>query len=660
MPESKRILLALQEAFFQPFPMKPFSNLFLFLIISFAHAGQARDSPGKTIRVLTVGNSFADNALTYLPQLAEAAGHTLITGKANLGGCTLERHWRHLAAHQMNPGDPEGSPYHNGKFSLDELLRKEKWDFVTIQQVSYRSHDPATYHPYAENLCTYIRERAPQARIMAHQIWAYRSDDPRFVPENEGMEPHTQAVMFQQVRRAYHSLADQFDLGIIPGGDAMFLADTHSRWGYQPDKTFDFDHAEVPDLPNQDHSLHRGWFWKKRDDGSKHLHIDGRHASDAGKYLLGCTWFETLFGDDVTPNLFVPRGLNPDYARFLRETAHQAVTDLRAESESARRPLSRILFGSCIRQDKPVPIFDAILEREADLFVFLGDNIYADTEDMNEMRAKYARLGSHPGFSRLADTCRLLATWDDHDYGVNDGGSEYREREAAQANFVDFWKAPATSPLRNRPGVYDSRVFGPKGQRVQVILLDTRYFRGPLKTGDRRTGGKYYPGEDPGVPMLGEDQWKWLGEQLGEPAELRIIASSIQVVPEAAGQETWSNLPHERQRLFDLIGETGANGVLIISGDRHWSEFSATSENTPYPIHDFTSSSLNQVHPRGTPTDNRYRVSETTYHLENFGEIEIEWARADTGIEVTILDMEGNAKMSQSIRLSELKASCPQ
>lgn len=640
--------------------MKPVSNLILLFLVSFALPGEAEDPTAKTVRVLTVGNSFAENALTYLPRLAEAAGHTLVVGKANLGGCTLERHWRHVTAYQANPDDPGGSPYGNGQHSLDGLLRKEKWDYVTIQQVSYRSHDTATYHPYAENLCAYIRERAPQARIMAHQIWAYRIDDPRFVPKNEGIEPHTQVEMFTQVRRAYHSLADRWDLGIIPSGDAMFLADNHSFWGYQPDKTFDFENAAPTALPNQDHSLHRGWFWKKQDDETRKLHIDGHHASDAGKYLLGCAWFEALFGEDVTTNPFVPRGLDAEYARFLRETAHQAVTDLRGETAAAEKPISRILFGSCIRQDKPMPIFDAILEREADLFVFLGDNIYADTEDMTVMREKYAKLGTSPGFSQLAENAPLLATWDDHDYGVNDGGSEYPQREAAQASFVDFWKVPAASPLRCRPGVYDSRVYGPEGQRVQILLLDTRYFRGPLKTGDRRTGGKYYPGEDPSIPMLGDDQWKWLERQLGEPADLRIIASSIQVVPEAAGQETWSNLPHERQRLFELIEKTGANGVFIISGDRHWSEFSRTTENTPYPIHDFTSSSLNQVHPRGTPTDNRYRISDTTYHLENFGEIEIEWAGPDTRIEVTILDEQGNARMNQALRLSELKPSGPQ
>lgn len=282
----------------------------------------------KTIRVLTVGNSFAENALTYLPQLARAAGHHLVVGKANLGGCTLERHWRHVAAFEKDPGDKEGSPYGGGKHSLDKLLKEESWDFVTIQQVSYRSHDLSTYEPYARDLHRYIKERAPGAKILAHQIWAYRVDDPRFVPKNEGKEPHTQEEMYRQVRKAYHALAADLKLdGIIPSGDAMFAADTDPTWGYKPDAEFDFKNAEPPARPKQNHSLHTGWYWGKEDDQTQTLRIDGHHASDAGKYLLGCVWFEVLFGESVVDNGFVPKRIDPKFARHLRRTAHDAVVD---------------------------------------------------------------------------------------------------------------------------------------------------------------------------------------------------------------------------------------------------------------------------------------------------------------------------------------------
>jgi len=177
-----------------------------------------------------------------------------------------------------------------------------------------------------------------------------------------------------------------------------------------------------------------------------------------------------------------------------------------------------------------MPIFKTITAQRPDLFVFLGDNIYADTADKDVMRAKYAKLKNNAGFARLMQACPILATWDDHDYGVNDGGADYPQKVESQRIFVDFWRDPPNSPRRKRPGVYDAKVFGPEGKRLQVILLDTRYFRGPLKKGERRVGGPYFPSNDKSITMLGEAQWKWLEQQLRVPADVRIIASSIQCV----------------------------------------------------------------------------------------------------------------------------------
>ena len=326
-----------------------------------------------------------------------------------------------------------------------------------------------------------------------------------------------------------------------------------------------------------------------------------------------------------------------------------------AQAVAPSQAISRVLFGSCIKQDKPIPIFSAILAQRPELMVFLGDNIYADTTDMAVMRAKYARLKSDPGFSRLLTTCPVLATWDDHDYGANDAGADYAKRRESQRIFLDFWSDAPDSPRRQRPGVYSAQLFGPAEKRLQVILLDTRYFRGPLTRGKKRVGGPYYPNLDSQVTMLGETQWNWLQQQLRQPAQVRIIVSSIQCVSAAAGQETWSNLPHERQRLFQLIRTTRAEGVLLISGDRHWAELSVTADATPYPIYDLTSSSFNQPHRRGTPTVNRYRADPMTYHRENFGAIHIDWNRADPLITLRIQDLQGHVQIERGLPLSTLK-----
>ncbi len=156
--------------------------------------------------------------------------------------------------------------------------------------------------------------------------------------------------------------------------------------------------------------------------------------------------------------------------------------------------------------------------------------------------------------------------------------------------------------------------------------------------------------------MLGEAQWKWLEQQLRVPAEVRIIASSIQCIAESSGQETWSNLPHERQRLFKLIADTNANGVVIVSGDRHWAELSVAKETTNYPIYEITASSFNQLHPRGTPTDNRYRANPTTFHRENFGLINIDWERGDASVKLQVLDIDGKVQIEKFLTLSQLQA----
>ena len=263
------------------------------------------------------------------------------------------------------------------------------------------------------------------------------------------------------------------------------------------------------------------------------------------------------------------------------------------------------------------------------------------------MRAKYRQLGAVPPFQRLTASCPTMATWDDHDYGVNDGGADYVMRKEAQQAFLDFWKVTKDSPRRSREGIYHAKVFGDEGRRLQVVLLDTRYFRSPLKKGPvRRVGGPYVPDEDPSKTILGDDQWQWLKQTLQEPADLRVIVSSIQFAASAAGQETWSNLPKERKQMLSLIKETNATGVMFISGDRHWAELSRIDREDSYPIYDLTSSSLNQMHGRGTPTENRYRISEKTYHRENYGVLSIDWEKKT--VEMSIRDMQ-SAKVIQCV-----------
>jgi phosphodiesterase/alkaline phosphatase D-like protein len=321
-----------------------------------------------------------------------------------------------------------------------------------------------------------------------------------------------------------------------------------------------------------------------------------------------------------------------------------------ASNTPSDRPLTRIAFGSCINTQSH-PMLDRTLMLPFDLFLLLGDNIYADTTNAAVMAAKY-RVRKESEFYRvLRQKAPVLATWDDHDFGVNDGGADYPMKIESQKLFLDFLDEPSDSPRRHREGVYDARLFGPPERRVQVILLDTRYFRSRLATGENHvipSGGKYIPHPDPHATMLGEAQWQWLEHQLRVPAELRVIASSIQFVSEFSGAEAWANLPREKQRMLDLLQKTDANGVLFVSGDRHWAELSRLDRPGTYPLYDLTSSALTESHKRGTPTPNRFREG-PTYHDHNVGLMTIDWSARRPVVLLQLFDLKGQVRIEKRI-----------
>ncbi|MBL9116126.1 MAG: alkaline phosphatase family protein [Verrucomicrobiaceae bacterium] len=314
-------------------------------------------------------------------------------------------------------------------------------------------------------------------------------------------------------------------------------------------------------------------------------------------------------------------------------------------ADNSERIVRNVVFGSCLDTHEH-PMLDTTLKLERDLFVFMGDNVYADKGGIPMMKEKYALLKNSRFFRGLQNK-PILATWDDHDFGLNDGGADYPHKREAQKEFWDWLDEPTNSPKRKQEGVYQSVSFGPKGSRLQVLLLDTRYFRSSLKkvTKDKAMlGGVYVPTEDPNATMLGATQWQWLESVLKEPADLRLIISSIQFSPEAHGGECWANMPHEQKRLLDLLKGSQA---VVLSGDRHWCEFSHNG------IYDFTSSSMTQKHPRGTPTANRFRCFPKTYHLPNVGHLNIDWA-AKT-LTSRIIGEDGTTKLEQTLPFSALE-----
>jgi hypothetical protein len=306
--------------------LKSLSCIVLAIISLFSGNVRAEESgKGKTVRVFAVGNSFSGNATHYLGDIAKAAGDTLILRSGSVGGASMELHWGKAQAFEKNPADKNGR-YANGK-SLKEELTGARWDFVTIQQASIKSHDIATYRPFAKQLADYIKRHAPDATLLLHETWEYRADDSRFaVKEAKSGEPKTQDEMYAGLSNAYTTIAKELGVRRLPVGDAFHLANHDPKWGFHvPAKPFDSKHAKSGELPDQAHSLNVGWSWKKQKDGSMKLTMDGHHANTAGEYLGACVWYEVLFDKSVENNSFVPKGLDAEYAKFLRATAHKVV-----------------------------------------------------------------------------------------------------------------------------------------------------------------------------------------------------------------------------------------------------------------------------------------------------------------------------------------------
>ncbi|HMO15038.1 MAG TPA: alkaline phosphatase D family protein [Pirellulaceae bacterium] len=333
------------------------------------------------------------------------------------------------------------------------------------------------------------------------------------------------------------------------------------------------------------------------------------------------------------------------------ETSYQELSSLQGLP-------SRIAFGSCGHQDKPQPILDQVIAAKSDLFIYLGDNIYGDTRDMQVLKSKYDKLGAKPEFQRLRRHCPVLAIWDNHDYGENDAGNEYPMKRESREIFLDFWRVPIDDAQRQNEGIYGVHRFKSNAFTMQVILLDTRFFRDSLKRNPRPLPqnspfkNEYQPLEDPQATLLGEAQWKWLANVFAEPADLRVICSSIQFGHEYNGWESWTNLPLEQQKMLDLIQEHQAHGVVFISGDVHWGEISHREIEGLYPIYDITASGITETWPTIEP--NKYRVGEPVRE-NHFGMIEINWDETDPSVTFKLIDVTGKLREAKSIKLSDLR-----
>ena len=288
-------------------------------------------------------------------------------------------------------------------------------------------------------------------------------------------------------------------------------------------------------------------------------------------------------------------------------------------------------LGSCLHQDQEQAIWKAIKLEEIDSFIFLGDNVYGDTQSGNLKRMKKAYAKQKLNLPRWLVEKEILSIWDDHDYGLNDGGSSYQNKVEAQELFVDFWKIPPEDPRRKREGIYFESKKSIEGLKVHMVGLDTRYFRSNLEKGEKKA---YIQNLDPDATILGLEQWTWLERVLKtSSADVIVLLSSIQILASNHPYEKWANFPLERLKLLEMVEQFSRDKIIIaISGDRHRSGI--------YQYKNFielTASGLNKAGSKNTETDPL--LLNNTYPEFNFGLLDIEPLKKQ--LTLSIHDVEG-------------------
>ncbi len=347
--------------------------------------------------------------------------------------------------------------------------------------------------------------------------------------------------------------------------------------------------------------------------------------------LSACATTPTVTTESPMASASAQEALRPYYASL---TAKLPVAPPNA-ALALDTVLTRFAFGSCVNENRSMAFWDVIAAQNPQAFLLIGDNVYGDTRaswsaDIPTLAASYRKLSARQEFDRFRRSVPMMTTWDDHDYGANDAGGSFAFKEQAERMYESYWAASAE--VKARPGVYESRIVGPEGKRVQFILLDSRFFRSDLVSMPYRDPGPprgwYLPNDDAKATMLGDAQWQWLERELEKPAELRFIISSVQVITSAHQFESWAAFPRERERLYALLNRKGANNAILLTGDRHAGGFYKRAVPGNDKVQwELTSSSLNFAFGKGDEKEREPDPMRTGgfWAIPNFGQIDIDW-----------------------------------
>jgi hypothetical protein len=268
----------------------------------------------KKINILTIGNSFSQSVFSDLKEIAKTEKQKLYINGANLGACSLERHWNNIVSEEKL-----GKKCYKGKSkSMRDMLELKKWDYVTIQQVSSLSWRKESYHPYAEKIYDYVKKYAPHAEIIIQQTWSYRPDHPVYKAWKLDCNS-----MYKKLAEAYCALAKELNLRVIPTGMAVQYYREH--WPVKF-KNYDPKAFKKPELPDVSASIIGNIQWAiHKKTGKDYIGGDRIHLNERGRYLQACVWYGFFFKKDPMLIKYIPEDIDLKEAAFMRKVAKKVL-----------------------------------------------------------------------------------------------------------------------------------------------------------------------------------------------------------------------------------------------------------------------------------------------------------------------------------------------
>ncbi|UOF01325.1 alkaline phosphatase D family protein [Bdellovibrio reynosensis] len=302
------------------------------------------------------------------------------------------------------------------------------------------------------------------------------------------------------------------------------------------------------------------------------------------------------------------------------------------------KQVNTIAFGCCAHQSQAQDLWEQVAQAKPDLFLFAGNTVDSVRFDEKPLMAQYQKLDQVSSYQKIRQAVPFMATWDEQDYGIKNGDGEYHDKDDAKAAFLKYWNYIPKHQAKEAKGVEHSVIVGPEGKRVQIIMLDTRYYSSALRSnGD----GSFKKNWNSKASLIGSQQWKWLKEELSRPADFRIVVSPLQLGANSYLGERWGLYPLERQNLFNMIRDLKVKNIVFVSGNRRFGAIAKVDLKRFGPLYDITSGPINgdaekaekDSHYIGKPSENI-----------NFGLINFDWKKDTVKIE---LRDNGNKQISE-------------